>query len=54
MTGSPAVGWVSALLVGAATALCGYLLMTAGTSWAPAFGAPWRPGTPVGDLLSFL
>ena len=54
MTGSPAVGWASVLLVGSAVALFGYLLATTGTSWAPALGAPWRPGTPVGDLLRFL
>ncbi len=50
----PWAGWtvLAVLLVAAAGAL--YVGGTAGASWAPAAGAPWRDGTLLGGLLHHL
>ncbi len=53
-TRRPAVGWVSALVVGVAAAGCAYFLVSTGTSWAPMPGPPWRQGTLLGDLARWL
>lgn len=53
-TRSTSVGWAGVTVVGVATALLAYALLTSGTVWDPAGGPPWRQGTVLGDLLRFL
>jgi predicted Ser/Thr protein kinase len=47
-------GWTCVAVVAVAAVLCAYALDTGGVSWAPAQGAPWRPGTMLGDLIRWL
>jgi predicted Ser/Thr protein kinase len=47
-------GWVSVGAVAVLVALCAYALTSAGVSWDPQPGAPWRPGTLLGDLVGWL
>jgi predicted Ser/Thr protein kinase len=53
-TRTPALGWCALAAVAVVALLCGYELLSAGVSWAPAVGAPWRAGTSLGDLLRWL
>jgi hypothetical protein len=53
-TRRPALGWVSALVVGAVAAGFAYFLVSTGTSWEPMPGPPWRQGTLLGDLARWL
>jgi hypothetical protein len=53
-TRRPWVGWVSVAAVAAAAALCAYWLLGTGVRWDPAGGAPWRPGTLLGRLLTWV
>jgi len=53
-TSRPWLGWLGILAVGALVALTGYTLVTTGTAWDPQPGPPWRAGTLLGDLRSFL
>ena len=53
-TARPWLGWLGILAVGALVALTGYTLVTTGTAWDPQPGPPWRAGTLLGDLRSFL
>ena len=53
-TRQPSAGWVAVSLVGVATAACAYFLLTAGVSWEPVPGPPWRHGTLLGDLARWL
>jgi predicted Ser/Thr protein kinase len=47
-------GWLSVGAVAVLVALCAYALTHAGVSWDPQPGAPWRPGTLLGDLVRWL
>jgi hypothetical protein len=38
-------------VVAVAGCLCAYALTTSGVTWNPAQGAPWRPGTVLGDVI---
>lgn len=48
------VGWVALVAVFAAAGLAAYTLASGGVVWDPQPGPPWREGTVVGDLLSWL
>jgi hypothetical protein len=48
------LGWVSIGALAATVVLLGYVLSTSGVSWEPQPGPPWRSGTLLGDLLSFI
>jgi predicted Ser/Thr protein kinase len=48
------VGWLAVTLVAVAALLCAYALATNGVSWEPQPGAPWRPGTLLGDVVRWL
>ena len=52
-TRMPWLGWVSVGIFAIAVALLGYGLATSGVNWDPQPGAPWRPGTLLGDLYGF-
>jgi hypothetical protein len=45
------LGWLSMAVVAVAGCLCAYALTTSGVTWNPAQGAPWRPGTVLGDVI---
>jgi hypothetical protein len=47
-------GWLAVTLVAVAALLCAYALATNGVSWEPQPGAPWRPGTLLGDVVRWL
>ncbi len=47
-------GWLGVVLVAAAAVLCAYALVNGGVAWDPKPGAPWRPGTLLGDLVRWL
>ena len=48
------LGWLTVTIVVVTTLLCAYALVSAGVSWEPQPGAPWRPGTLLDDLLRWL
>jgi hypothetical protein len=48
------LGWTSAAVVGVSAAVSAYLLFTAGVTWDPMPGPPWREGTILGDLARWL
>jgi len=48
------LGWTSTAVVGASAAVSAYLLFTAGVTWDPMPGPPWREGTILGDLARWL
>jgi hypothetical protein len=53
-TGNVWAGWLGVALVSTAAALCAYALVSGGVTWDPKPGAPWRPGTLIGDLVRWL
>jgi hypothetical protein len=54
LTRRSAPGWVALGVVAAALAFCAMTLSAASVDWSPMQGAPWRFGTPLGDLLRWL
>jgi predicted Ser/Thr protein kinase len=52
-TSGGTLGWAAVGLVALAVALCGYGL-SQGVLWDPGAGAPWRPGTFLGELVGWL
>jgi hypothetical protein len=49
-----AAGALAVLTLGVAVALMAYQLTTAGVTWDPQPGPPWRSGTLLGELAAFL
>lgn len=47
-------GWLCVGLCAAGIAVLAGLLASGGADWSPAAGAPWRPGTILGDLWRWL
>jgi hypothetical protein len=47
-------GWLGVAVVAAAAVLGAYSLAQGGVLWEPSVGAPWRPGTILGDVLHWL
>jgi len=50
----PVTGWCAVAVVTIAAGACAYALVTGGVVWQPADGSPWRPGTLLGSILSWL
>jgi serine/threonine protein kinase len=48
------LGWVTVGALGVLVALLCYGLVSSGVNWDPQPGAPWRPGTMLGDIVGFL
>ena len=53
-TGSRWIGWTSVAVAFAAAAVCTTMLVQHGVVWDPLPGPPWRDGTLLGRLVSFL
>lgn len=53
-TAHPVLGWCAVALVAAAAGLCAYALVSGGVVWDPQPGPPWRAGTLLGSLLSWI
>ncbi len=47
------LGWVAVGVLAVVVALLSYGLLTSGVNWDPQPGAPWRPGTMLGDIVGF-
>jgi serine/threonine protein kinase len=47
------VGWLAIALLATAVLLCILGLLSNGVSWEPQPGAPWRPGTLLGEVVGF-
>ncbi len=47
----PRTRWAALGVLAAGVLVCGYLASTAGVTWSPMAGAPWRAGTLLGGLV---